>query len=64
MLATLSCRELAQATIGGQLGRVLAKLGAGLDRQEREYQNGSEPLTHPYGSRKSGVGLVGQQQRV
>lgn len=48
MLATLSCRELAQATIGGQLGRVLAKLGAGIDAQEREYQNGPQPLPHSY----------------
>jgi len=44
MRAGLSCRELAVAMVGGQLGRMLAKLGAGIDRRECESQNHSEPL--------------------
>jgi predicted transcriptional regulator len=44
MLATLSCKELAEATLSGPLGRMLARLGAGVDRSEREARNGSEPL--------------------
>jgi hypothetical protein len=34
MHATLSCRELATVSVGGPLGRVLARLGAALDRRE------------------------------
>lgn len=44
MRATLSCRDLANATIGGALGRMLAKLGAAVDRKESESQNHSQPL--------------------
>ena len=44
MRATLSCRDLANATIGGALGRMLAKLGAAVDRKESESQNHSKPL--------------------
>lgn len=44
MLASLSCKELAEATVSGPLGKILALLGAGVDRAEREAQNGSEPL--------------------
>lgn len=44
MLATLSCKELAEATVSGPLGRMLARLGAGVDRAEREAHDGSEPL--------------------
>ena len=62
MLASLSCRELAQATIGGQLGKMLAKLGAGIDAREREYQNDPQPLTQLYNHGVSGAGLVGQRQ--
>lgn len=43
MLAGLSCKDLAEATVGGQLGKVLAKLGAGVDRRMREYQNDPQP---------------------
>jgi len=45
MRSQLSCRELAQATVDGPLGKVLARLGAALDRQERESQKNTEPLT-------------------
>lgn len=44
MRAGLSCRELAEATVGGALGRMLARLGARIDAHERESHNGSEPL--------------------
>lgn len=43
MLATLSCRELAQVSVDGVLGSALARLGAGIDRHLRESQNGSQP---------------------
>lgn len=45
MLDTLSCQELAQATVDGPLGKILAKLGATIDRKERESHNGPKPLT-------------------
>lgn len=45
MLDTLTCRELAHITVDGPLGRILAKLGDAIDCQEREAQNGSQPLT-------------------
>jgi hypothetical protein len=45
---SLSCRELAEAHIGGALGKVLARLGAALDRGfsgiERESQDHPQPL--------------------
>lgn len=44
MHAQLSCRELARATVSGSLGRVLAKLGAALDAQERESHRDLQPL--------------------
>lgn len=44
--AQLTCRELAQFTVGGALGRVLARLGGALDRQTpvRESHTNPEPL--------------------
>lgn len=44
MLAGLSCRDLAAVTVGGQLGKMLAKLGASVDRLERESQIQPQPL--------------------
>jgi len=44
MRASLSCSEWAQATVDGPLGKVLARLGAALDRQKRESQKDTEPL--------------------
>ena len=68
---TLSCRELAQTLVGGSLGRVLAKLGAQLDRKyDRagsvtgcESQNQPQPLLDSIFTRKSSVGLVGRHVR-
>ncbi len=45
MLATLSCRDLARATLGGPLGRMLARLGAGIDR--RTCESHGEPQLLP-----------------
>lgn len=45
MEAGLSCKDLAIAKVGGQLGKMLSKLGAGIDRLERESQNRLQPLT-------------------
>lgn len=45
MRASLSCRELAEATVDGALGRVLAKLGGALDGRERESHIHPEPLS-------------------
>lgn len=44
--AQLTCRELAQFTVGGALGRVLARLGIAIDRQMpvRESHPDPEPL--------------------
>jgi hypothetical protein len=65
---TLSCRELAQTLAGGSLGRVLAKLGAQLDRKHEraglvtgcESQNQPQPLLNSIYPGKSGLGLVGR----
>ncbi|KQR80246.1 helix-turn-helix domain-containing protein [Sphingomonas sp. Leaf343] len=62
MHATLSCRELAQTTVGGVLGRVLASLGAKLDRIACESQNHPQPLMDSLVLKKSGVGLNGQRR--
>lgn len=45
MLATLSCRELATATVSGTLGQVLARLGVALDRRQCESHDDPQPLT-------------------
>ncbi len=44
MVAGLSCKDMANATVGGQLGKMLAKLGASIDRRERESHNHPQPL--------------------
>jgi DNA-binding transcriptional ArsR family regulator len=61
MLATLSCREYAKAVVGGQLGKVLAKLGASIDRVESESNFVKQPLIDSFINREAGVGLVGQR---
>ncbi|WP_267414621.1 MULTISPECIES: helix-turn-helix domain-containing protein [unclassified Sphingomonas] len=45
MLASLSCRELAKVTVGGALGAMLVRLGAGIDRLESESHSHPQPLT-------------------
>ena len=61
MLDTLSCRELAQITVDGPLGKILAKLGEAIDRTEREAQNDLEPLSDSINKDDYGVALVGQR---
>lgn len=65
MRAQLTCREWAQATVDGPLGKVLARLGAALDRQEqlaeREYHFDPEPLPDSHSTGFKRVGLVGQR---
>lgn len=60
MHAQLSCRELVQATVGGPLGRVLARLGAALDARECESHDDPQPLLDYFDSTLESVGLAGQ----
>lgn len=55
----LTCRELAAVTVGGALGRALAKLGGAIDRQ-RESHRDPEPLTHLLINNAERLGLVGR----
>lgn len=66
MRATLSCRELAEASVGGPLGRMLARLGAAIDGTvafdpERESHSDPEPLPQFTQQGIESVGLVGRQ---
>ncbi|AJP74803.1 helix-turn-helix domain-containing protein [Sphingomonas hengshuiensis] len=68
MVAGLSCREFARTMVGGDLGKVLARLGARIDAREqapeRESQNHPEPLLDSHKNRTSGVGLVGRRSAL
>lgn len=48
LLDTLSCRELAELTVDGELGVVLARLGAAIDARERESQIEPQSLTQSH----------------
>lgn len=48
MGSQLSCRELAASIADGLLAKVLARLGAALDRHESESQNDPQPLPHSF----------------
>lgn len=65
MLGSLSCRELAKATVGGQLGKMLARLGAALDARHdsssRESHKGPQPLPHSYVSTSEDIDLAGER---
>lgn len=61
MLDTLSCRDLARATVGGQLGKMLEKLGASIDRHERESQNNPQPLINSLVQATNGGDLAGRR---
>lgn len=65
MHRSLTCRELADTLVGGALGRVLAKLGAALDRRDMETpcesQNKPQPLHQSIHSSRHSVGLVARQ---
>ncbi|MBO9726096.1 MAG: helix-turn-helix domain-containing protein [Novosphingobium sp.] len=64
MVKTLTCRELAEAHVGGALGKALARLGAALDRDlelnKRESQSDPQPLPDSYIKTNYRVGLAGQ----
>jgi DNA-binding transcriptional ArsR family regulator len=64
---SLSCRELAETLVGGSLGRILARLGAQLDRRNKdthcESQKAPQPLLDSICSGKSSVGLAGRHAR-
>ena len=57
MRATLSCRELAEVSVGGALGRVLASLGAAIDRAACESHSDPQPLLESFIRGKNVVGL-------
>lgn len=44
MLSSLTCRELARATVGGALGDVLARLGAGIDARSEANSASTEMI--------------------
>lgn len=62
MRATLSCRELAEVTLGGALGRVLASLGAAIDRAACESHSDPQPLNGLFHTPSNDVGLAGRQR--
>ncbi|WP_082543633.1 helix-turn-helix domain-containing protein [Sphingomonas sp. Leaf339] len=62
MLASLSCRDLARATVSGTLGKMLARLGARIDGLERESQNNLQPLMDYYSKPQNEL-ACSQQQR-
>ncbi|WP_232493685.1 helix-turn-helix domain-containing protein [Novosphingobium kaempferiae] len=68
MVRSLTCRELAEAHVGGALGKVLARLGAAIDaasdRQERESQTDTQPLPDFIRTREYGVDLDGPRLNV
>lgn len=60
MRAGLSHRELAEATVGGALGRALARLGSRLDAIERESHDDPEPLSEFNTMEEHDVGRLGR----
>ncbi|WP_156351446.1 helix-turn-helix domain-containing protein, partial [Sphingomonas sp. Leaf25] len=61
MLATLTCRELAEASVGGELGAMLARLGAAVDRAECESHFHPEPLSKSIDRGSSDVDRTGRR---
>ena len=61
MRATLGCRELAEVSVGGALGRVLAALGAAIDRAARESHSDPQPLLESFNKTTNVVGLAGRR---
>lgn len=62
MRATLSCRELAEVSVGGALGRVLASLGAAIDRAACESHSDPQPLQESFDRDDMVVGLAGRRR--
>ena len=61
MCARLSAHERAEAKLNGPLAKILARLGAAIDAQERESQKEAQPLLNLSIKGISGVGLIGQR---
>ena len=61
MRATLTCRELAEVTVGGALGRMLASLGAAVDRAACESHDDPQPLSKSSVEATNVVGLAGRR---
>lgn len=64
MRARLSAQERAEAKLNGPLAKILARLGAAIDAQERESQKEPQPLLDSLIRGHSSVGLNGQQSHV
>lgn len=64
MRSTLSCRDLAEASVGGMLGRVLARLGASIDRSLCESHDDPGSLPDIFTRRSAGVGLPDQRDQA
>lgn len=62
MRATLSCKELAEVTLGGALGRVLASLGAAIDRAACESHSDPQPPMESSNTPSNDVGLAGRRR--
>ena len=62
MRSRLSRREQAEARMNGPLAKILARLEAALDAQERESQTDPQPLLNSLFKGSNGVGLTGQQR--
>lgn len=61
MASRLSAGEQAKARLNGPLAKILARLGAAIDAQERESQINPQPLMDSSIKGTSGVDLTGQQ---
>jgi len=55
MRGTLSCRELAETSVGGELGAMLARLGAAVDRAECKSHCDPETLSESINKREAYV---------
>ncbi|WP_336975212.1 helix-turn-helix domain-containing protein [Sphingobium aromaticiconvertens] len=64
MLTRLTLREQVDATMTGPLAKVLARLGAAIESQERESQNHLQPLPKSSIKEKNGVGQNGQPAKA
>lgn len=62
MKATLSARELAGVTVGGALGRMLARLGAAIDAKERESHDDPQPHTKNIDQTSADADLIGRRR--
>jgi hypothetical protein len=64
MRSTLSCRELAEVSVGGLLGQVLASLGAAIDRAACESHSDPQPLNESFEQSTNVAGLAERLRRA